>query len=161
MKMNFCPHSKNILDYILGTLERNTRHKFEAHLKKCKLCQKELQIESVIAAELAERLQPGEIEDRVLARVRLLKAAKTNSSWLYLFRMAIYTAAAIMLGSVFSPKFAEFFSKQNFGFSINFFQEFIQTLASFDPSLIFVIMFGIVLVVLSSVFSYVLLSSRE
>ena len=157
MKKNYCPHKKDILDYTLGILGDTAKQEFEAHLKKCKLCQKELKIESVIAKELSESLEPGEIEDGVLARVRLLKDAKPSLSWLYLFRMAIYAGAATITLLAFSSRFAIFFSKLNLGININILQELNQILASLSSSYVVAIIFGVFLVLLSSVFSYTLL----
>jgi len=155
--MNSCPHNKDILNYILGTLDNTGRQEFDLHLKKCKLCQKELQIESLIAEELSESLQPGEIEDIVLARVRLLKDAKPDFSWLYFFRMIIYGMASIVAVLAFSPKFMIFVSQLGFELDVNILEVFNQIEASSGSALMLFIGFGIILVFLSSVFSYTLL----
>jgi hypothetical protein len=106
--MNSCQHAKDVIAYQLGSLDNGERKRFEAHLKQCPGCQKEIQIEGIVKEELSQKLEPGLIEQHVLANLRLRKSIKPRLSWLYIFRMGIYALAMITGGLIVIPWLLEY-----------------------------------------------------
>jgi hypothetical protein len=87
--MNLCEYSDQVLDYRLGRLTVEQKREFEAHLESCEICQQEMAIETAIEKELAIELQPGLIEGKTIARLRLLETRDMRSFWLYAYRMIV------------------------------------------------------------------------
>jgi len=115
--MNFCQHSKQIISYHLGLLTEREKEEFEKHVHVCDICQRELKIESVIENELSVEWQPGFIEERVCARVRLREARGMRSFWLYALRMVIYGVVAGVVSLVLFPLISRFPFSQVFDLS--------------------------------------------
>lgn len=115
--MNFCQHTKQSIVYRLGLLTEREKEEFEKHVHVCDICQRELKIESVIENELSVELQPGFIEERVCARVRLREARGMRSFWLYALRMVIYGVVAGVIGLVLFPLILRFPFSQVFDLS--------------------------------------------
>jgi len=106
--MKSCQHSEKIVAYRLGSLTDKETREFEVHLKTCSACQQELKIESTIEKELSVELQPGFIEGKVLAHIKLYQARDMRSFWLYAFRMIVYGITAIIVGLIFIPLILKF-----------------------------------------------------
>ncbi len=106
--MKSCRYSETIVAYRLGLLSGQETREFEAHLAACSVCQQELKIESTIEKELSIELQPGYIEGKVLAHIRLHQARDMRSFWLYAFRMIVYGVTAIIIGFIFIPHILKF-----------------------------------------------------
>jgi hypothetical protein len=156
--MSSCPHDKNLISYQLGLLDNSEKKRFEAHLKQCPTCQQEMQLESIVKDELSHKLEPGLIEQRVLANLRLRKSIEPRLSWLYIIRMGVYALAMITGALVFIPWLLEYPISSLFDLNISFnlFGE-LSTISSFlsHPYLIGVI--GLVLVSAGAIYSYRLL----
>jgi hypothetical protein len=103
MNMNSCQHVDKIIDYHLGYLSEDQKVAFEAHLKSCKMCQRELQVELAIEEELSEKLQPGFVEARIKARLQLRRTMDVRAFLLYVYRTAVYAVTAAMVGLVLVP----------------------------------------------------------
>lgn len=156
--MNSCPHAKNIIAYRLGLLNKAERQLFEAHLEQCSACRQEIKLESVIEQELSRKFEPGQIEQYVLAAVRLHKGAEPRLSWLYLIRMGAYAAAMITMGLVIVPWILGFPFDRFFNIRIDFnlpaqLHGFVEAFSS--PFLILTI--GLILIAASSIYSYIAL----
>ncbi len=156
--MNSCPHAKNIIAYRLGLLNKGERQKFEAHLEQCSACQQEIRLESIIEQELATVSDPGQIEQYVLAAVRLRKCAAPRLSWLYIIRMGVYALAMITCALVFIPWLLEFPLANLFDIKINLnlpaqLYAFLEGFSS--PFVILAI--GLILIAASSIYSYIAL----
>ena len=161
--MNSCPHAKNIIAYRLDLLNKGERQKFEAHLKQCPACQQEIRLESVIEQELATVSDPGQIEQYVLAAVRLRKSAAPRLSWLYIIRMGVYALAMITCALVFIPWLLEFplANLFNMKISINLpaqVHDFVGGLSGVSPFII-IAWISVILIATSSIYSYI--SLRE
>ncbi len=115
--MNFCQHTKQIIAYRLGLLTEREKKEFEKHVQVCDICQRELKIESVIENDLSVEWQPGFIEERVCAHVRLREARGMRSFWLYALRMVIYGVVAGVIGLALFPLILRFPFSQVFDFS--------------------------------------------
>jgi len=157
-KMNSCPHAKNIIAYCLGLLNKAERQQFEAHLEQCSACQQEIKLESVIEQELSRKFEPGQIEQYVLAAVRLHKAAEPRLSWLYLIKMGAYAAAMITMGLIIVPWILDFPFDRFFNIKIDFnlpleLYGFVEVFSS--PFLMLTI--GFILIAASSIYSYIAL----
>lgn len=156
--MNSCPHAKNIIAYRLGLLNKGERQQFEAHLEQCSACQREIKLESVIEQELSRKFEPGQIEQYVLAAVRLHKAAEPRLSWLYLIRMGVFAGAMITMGLVIVPWILDFPFDRFFNIKIDFnlpaqLYGFLEVFSS--PFVILAI--GLILIAASSIYSYIAL----
>ena len=101
--MNSCQQAEKLIDYLLKQLTDEEKREFEVHLKSCELCQKELQIESVIENELSTELQPGFIENRIRARLQLRQARDMRPLWMYVLRMVVYGVTASVVSVVLLP----------------------------------------------------------
>ena len=161
--MNSCPHAKNIIAYRLDLLNKGERQKFEAHLEQCSACQQEIRLESVIEQELATVSDPGQIEQYVLAAVRLRKSAAPRLSWLYIIRMGVYALAMITCALVFIPWLLEFPISRLFNLNINFnlptqLHDFMGGLSGVSPFII-IAWISVILIAASSIYSYI--SLRE
>jgi hypothetical protein len=108
MNMSSCPHSKKILEYVLGLLPEREKEKFKQHLQDCTVCQQELQLETLVGKELAVELLPGYIEERVHARLALRKSFRARFSLLYALRMAAYGVTAVVIALVLPPLILRF-----------------------------------------------------
>lgn len=156
--MSSCPHAKHIISYQLGLLDKSEKERFEAHLEQCLVCRQEMQIESIVKEELVQRLEPGQIEQRVLANLRWRKNMETGFSWLYVLRMGFYALAMITGALVLIPWLLKYPISRLFNLNINFnlFHELsiISHILSY-PYLFGVI--GLVLVSAGAIYSYKLL----
>jgi hypothetical protein len=103
MNVNSCPHSEKILDYVLGLLSEQEQEDFKIHVQGCPLCQHELNLEITIGDELRAELQPGYIEERVCAKLKVHQTLRVGFSWLYALRMAVYGVTAMVLALVLPP----------------------------------------------------------
>ena len=101
--MNSCQQAEKLIDYLLQQLTDEEKREFELHLKSCKLCQREFQIESVIEGELSTELQPGFIENRIRAHLQLHKARDMRALWMYVLRMVVYGVTASVVSIVLFP----------------------------------------------------------
>jgi len=159
--MNSCPHAKNIIAYRLDLLNRGERQKFEAHLEQCSACQQEIRLESIIEQELATVSDPGQIEQYVLAAVRLRKSAAPRLSWLYIIRMGVYALVMITCALVFIPWLLEFPLANLFDIKINLnlpaqLHDFMGVLQGLSfPFIIACI--SVILIAASSIYSYIAL----
>jgi hypothetical protein len=156
--MNSCPHAKDLIAYQLGLLDNGQSKQFEAHLKQCSVCQQEMQIDAFIKEELVQKLEPGIIEQRVLANLRWRKSMETGFSWLYILRMGFYALAMITGALVLIHWLLEYPISKLFNLNINFnlFREFSVISSILDhPYLIGI--FGLVLIGAGAVYSYRLL----
>ena len=96
--MSSCQYAKDVIAHQLGLLDKESKKQFENHLKKCPVCQKEIQLQAIIREEFSQELEPGMIEQRILAILHLRRTLKPHLSWLYMIRMAIY-GIAMMIGA--------------------------------------------------------------
>jgi hypothetical protein len=87
----------------MGLLGSDRKRAFEEHLRTCTFCQHEMQVEEALDKGLAARVDPGDIESFIIAKVRLIRNVKPRGSWQYLFQIGVYVAAAITLLWVFVP----------------------------------------------------------
>lgn len=101
--MNSCPHADKIIDYHLGQLSEDEKMAFEVHLKSCKICQHELQVELAIENELSDEMQPGFIEARIKARLQLRRSMDVRGFLLYAYRTAVYAVTAVVVGLILVP----------------------------------------------------------
>jgi anti-sigma factor RsiW len=101
--MNSCLYSKDIPAYRLGLLSDGKRKAFEEHLRTCTFCQHEMQVEAALDRELTARIDPGDIESFIIAKVRLIKNMQPRESWQYLFQVVSYVVTAMTLLWVFVP----------------------------------------------------------
>lgn len=108
MNMSSCPHSNKVLEYVLDLLPDQEKEVFEKHLQRCAVCQKELRIETAINTELTVELQPGYIEERVHAKLKVRQMLRPRFSWLYALRVAAYSVTAIVLALVLPPLILRF-----------------------------------------------------
>lgn len=159
--MNFCPHAKNIIAYRLDLLNKGERQQFEAHLKQCSACQQEIKLESIIEQELATVSDPGQIEQYVLAAVRLRKSAAPRLSWLYIIRMGVYALAMITGAFVFVPWLLEYPISRLSNLNINFnlpaqLHDFMHVLSGISPFII-IACISFILITASSIYSYIAL----
>lgn len=145
--MNSCPHSENVIDYLLGLLSERENEEFKQHLQKCSVCQRELQLESAIENELALELQPGYIEEHVHARLKLRQEQSLRFSWLYAFRMGVYGVTAMVLALFLPPLILKF----PFGQQIDV-ATYFNGLAALTARLLPSIQFSFVVVGLGSTF---------
>ena len=100
--MNSCEHSGKVIDYRLHRLTDKQKKEFEVHLQSCELCQRELMIEQVIEEELSVELDPGFIEGRTMARLRLRREQGIRSIRLYAFRVVVLgIASAVVVFTLF------------------------------------------------------------
>jgi len=156
--MNSCQYAKDIIAYQLGLLDNGEKKRFEAHLKQCLACQQEMQLESLIKDELSHKLEPGQIEQRVLANLRLRKGIEPRLSWLYIIRMGIYALAMITGALVFIPWLLEYPISILFNLNINF--NLLGKLSTLSYVLSYPYIYAIILLILigvSSIYSYKLL----
>jgi len=156
--MSSCPHAKNIIAYCLGLLNKAERQQFETHLEQCSACRQEIKLESVIEQELSRKFEPGQIEQYVLAAVRLHKSAEPRLSWLYLIRMGVFAAAMITMGLVIVPWILDFPFDRFFNIKIDFnlpleLYGFLEVFSS--PFVMLAI--GLILITASSIYSYIAL----
>lgn len=151
--MNSCQHTKQLITYRLGLLTEKEKKEFEKHIKECKICQRELKLESVIENELSIELQPGFIEERVCAHVRLRQARSMRSFWLYALRMTIYGVAASVVGLVLFPLILKF----PFGELLNLSKLVSGLSAPTSPAYISLLIMGTgyLLIILSSLYSLI------
>lgn len=103
MKMNSCPQSEKVVAYLLGALDAAGKMEFERHLESCAACRRELAVERSVEAEMAGPLDPGYIEARTMARLRLRQSEDTRSFWLRAFRTAVYALSAAITLYVLLP----------------------------------------------------------
>jgi hypothetical protein len=108
MKMNSCQHSDKVIDYMLGLLPPEQHKEFESHLTTCSACRREMKLESLITSEFEKTMEPGHIEQMVLAKLRLRREMNKGFSWGYAVRGAAYGLAAATLGFVFIPPVLSF-----------------------------------------------------
>ncbi|MGB3340350.1 MAG: zf-HC2 domain-containing protein [bacterium] len=156
--MSSCPHDKNIISYQLGLLDNEERKRFEAHLKQCPTCQQEMQLESIVKDELSHKLEPGQIEQRVLANLRLRKNIEPRLSWLYIIRMGVYALAMITGALVFIPWLLEYPISMLFNLNINF--NLLGELSAISNFLSYPYLFGVIGLIfigVSAIYSYKLL----
>jgi len=159
--MNSCPHAKNIIAYRLGLLNKAEKQQFEDHLEQCSACRQEIKLESVIEQELSRKFEPGQIEQYVLAAVRLRKAAEPRLSRLYIIRMGVYALAMITGALVFIPWLLEYPLANLFDIKINFnlppqLYDFMGSLRGTSPFIIMACI-SFILIVASSIYSYIAL----
>ncbi|UCC11155.1 MAG: zf-HC2 domain-containing protein [candidate division WOR-3 bacterium] len=103
MKMNSCQHSSKVVDYILGLLKPEELLEFETHLESCTVCRQEMKLEAMLTDEFEKGMNPGEIEQIVLAKLRLRREMNKGFSWGYAVRGVAYGVAAAILGIVIIP----------------------------------------------------------
>ncbi len=157
--MNFCQHSSKIIDYVLGLLAENDRTEFEEHLQTCTVCQRELTIETTVEKILSVELEPGYIESKVLARVKLRQAQSMRSLWLYSLRMIVYGVVAGVIGLILTSFILRFpFAKYLDYFDIGKYVGSLsglpgQVMAS-TSSVFLIIGAGYILIILSSLYSF-------
>ena len=108
MKMNSCPYSTKVVEYSLGLLKADEQKEFQTHLKQCAVCQREMKLEAVITDEFGKTMDPGHIENIVLAKLRLQRELNRGFSWGYAIRGIAYGMAAAILGIVFIPPLLTF-----------------------------------------------------
>ena len=156
--MSSCQRAKDIIAYQLGLLSSSEKKRFEDHLNKCPVCQQEMQVESIIKEELAQKLQPGKIEQRVLANLRFRQSLAPQFSWLYIIRMGIYALAMMTGAFVIIPWLLEYPISRLLNLNINFnpFSEIAVLSNIFNHPFIFAF-FILILVGASTVYSYKLL----
>ena len=118
--MNSCPFANDVIAYQMGLLSSEEKERFETHLKQCPVCQKEMKLELVIKQEMAQKLEPGILEQRVLANLRLRKTLKPHLSWLYMIRMGIYGLAMMIGAFIIIPWLLEYPIGRLFNLDINF-----------------------------------------
>jgi hypothetical protein len=156
MNMSSCPHTEKILDYQCGLLTRQEASELEEHLKSCALCQRELQLESVIEKTLQEELQPGYIEENILTGVRIRKVLVRPRFGLYTLRMVIYAAVAFILGLNIIPVLMRFFTNQYF--SVTKYSTWLSNLLGHSltstNATIFALGLAAILIIMSSIYSY-------
>lgn len=87
----------------MGLLGPDKKRVFEEHLRTCTFCQHEMQVQEALDRGLAARVDPGDIESFIIAKVRFIRNVKPRGSWQYLFQIGVYVAAAITLLWVFVP----------------------------------------------------------
>ena len=156
--MSSCQHAKDIMAYQLGLLDKASSKQFEDHLKKCLVCQKEMQLQTIVREELSQELKPGMIEQRILANLRLRKSLKPRLSWLYIIRMTIYGIAMMTGAFIIIPWLLEYPISRLFNLNINF--NLLDNIAVFSNIFNYPIIFGFIMLILvgaSSVYSYKLL----
>jgi len=87
----------------MGLLSDEKKAAFEEHLRTCTMCQQEIQVQGVMDQVLSDRFDPGNIETFIVSKVRLIKNMKPENSWLYIFQVGAYVAAATTLLWIFIP----------------------------------------------------------
>ncbi len=157
MNKNSCPHKEKVLELRLGLLNAAEAQEFEAHLDKCSVCQHELQLESIVEEELSKEMDPGFIEESIRARIRMQKDYGMRSFWLYALRMAAYGIVAAVISVTIIPFLVRYLSEEHIniantttslsGWSVQF-------LAYLNEPL-FVVSLGFILLIASSVYSFV------
>jgi anti-sigma factor RsiW len=96
--MNFCNRSEEVLDYLLGSMERERRVSFESHLSSCPVCSRELSLERRIEDGLKASLaRPDDLESRIEVALRIL--ARQARPRPYFGRILAGVAAAAVLVS--------------------------------------------------------------
>ena len=98
MKMNSCHHEYDLIAYRLNMLGQKERKLIEEHITGCEKCQRAMEIELEIDNELSRRMDPGNIEDVVLQRLRVYKEIKIRSWWQYPFRVFLNTLTGFAIG---------------------------------------------------------------
>lgn len=106
--MNSCPHSKEVIDYLLLRLTEEHSKAFEAHLGSCSVCQKELELEKAIDGELMSELNPGMVEQRIIRSLGVYATGDSRSFWLYAYRTAVLGVAAAIACFLLLPYLLRF-----------------------------------------------------
>lgn len=101
--MNRCPETRNVQDWLDGTLEPDAAARFEAHLAGCAECEAEVAAYRAVFAELRALplLDPRpELFQRIMAEVLPHRAPKWVRvlGWAY---AGAFTASVLAIGSAF------------------------------------------------------------
>lgn len=153
--MNSCEHLDRVIDYRLQRMTDEQKKEFESHLESCAVCQHELAIEMAIEDELSVKLEPGFIEGRTMARLRLRREQGLRSFWLYAFRVVVLGIAAAVIVFTLFPFLFRFPLKSFFevGQYTSRLARLLEGLPQINP--IFVAAgFGYVLLIASSVYTF-------
>lgn len=156
MKMNSCEHLDRVIEYRLHRLTGEQEEEFRTHLETCVVCQRELAIEQAIEEELSVQLEPGFIESKIMARLRLRREQGIRSFWLYAYRVIVLGITAAVLAFILFPLLLRFPIKSFF--EINQLTSGLERLLAGLPQVnpVFVgVGFGYVLLIASSIFTLI------
>ena len=92
--MNSCPNKELLNLYFLNLLDEFEREKIEEHIKSCKECLKEYQIEKEVRKNLSFEIEPEGIERIVLKKLKIYKDKKF--SYILKFINIFLTSTAII-----------------------------------------------------------------
>ncbi len=94
--MSSCDRSDRVLDYVLGLMNSREREEFEAHLKGCRRCREELELERAIAAGLRV-MEPPPLDLAASVSRRLVVMGRSRLTWRSAVSAGGMLAAAAML----------------------------------------------------------------
>ncbi len=97
MKMNSCPEKNELIAYRLDMLDHKERTLIEEHIAVCRHCRHAMEVESAIDKELSFKMDPGNIEDTVLRKLRVYRELRTRPWWSYPVYVFLNTLAGFGL----------------------------------------------------------------
>lgn len=85
--MNSCPDRELLNLYFLNLLDENVKREIEEHLRGCEKCYKEYEIEREIRKNFCQAIEAGDIEEKVIKRLRIFNYLPEY----HLFKKFFYT----------------------------------------------------------------------
>ncbi len=95
--MNSCPEKKDLIAYCMDMLDQKKRKLIEEQAAICQHCRQVIQFESAIDKELSTRMDPGNIDDIILRKLRIYKDLRIRSWWFYPLYVFLNTLAGCAL----------------------------------------------------------------